>query len=125
MLGLRGVTILCAVAIGLAAAWWALDRRLRRHLQEVSQRRVVRVITIAPTLQGPYRSSAAPPLRIDETDASVRRLRLGRRILAYALGTPLVLLGLVLLFFTPLVDALELFGWMGDFLFGGSRDRHR
>ena len=52
MLGLRGVTIVCAVVIGLAVAWWALDRRLRRRVQQVSLRRVVRVITIAPTLQG-------------------------------------------------------------------------
>jgi hypothetical protein len=123
MLGLRGVTIVCAVAIGLAVAWWALDRRLRRRVQEVSQRRVVRVITIAPTLQGPYRSSAALPLRIDETDAAVRRLRLGRRILAYALGTLLVLLGLVLVFFTPLIDGLDLFGWIGD-VFVRDRRRH-
>jgi hypothetical protein len=122
--GFRGGVLVIALA-GIGLVWWALDRWLRTRAQTLSRQRVVRVVKVAPALLGPYRSGGGGVLRIDETEAVLRRLRIGRRILGYALGTALVLLALALLLFTPLVGELDLFSWIGDVLIAGLDERRR
>jgi hypothetical protein len=111
--------VIGAAVLLLIMCWAALDYHLDRRAERLARNRVVRVVTIAPALHGPYRSGGGPPLRIDETDAALRRVERSRRIIKYVLGVPLTLLALVMM-------VLMLPEALGEIVWGAFKDRrHR